>query len=251
MVQAFLEANPQQGTLRNLFFLHHSTGEGFVVEGNMRGRIAAYNTARGTNFEFWDHQYNEQGLRDPDGELTDTNYNIPGDNTDPDGLHALWTSNAADWGWSRNRIMTNHEVIAFKSCFPASAIDDDAMLQQYKNWYLEMREFFDEHPEKLFVVMSTPPLHRLSTTMAQARRARDFANWLKSPAYLSGHGNVVCFDVFNLLAQPDDGSVNANMLRRAYESDPWGDSHPNTAANEVVGAALAEFLCDAARAYAP
>ncbi|MCD6352058.1 MAG: hypothetical protein J7M26_08055 [Armatimonadetes bacterium] len=251
MVEAYEEHGEQTGMLTNLFFLHHSTGEGFVTEGHMRQHIADYNAAHGTHFELWDHEYNSQGLRGPDGNLTGTNYAIPGDNTDPDGLHNLWTSNAPGWTWSRNQIMQHHEVIAFKSCFPASAIDSDAMLQQYKDWYLDMRDFFDQHPEKLFVVMSPPPLHRLSTTMAQARRARDFANWLKSSTYLSGHPNVVCFDLFDMLAHPDDGSVDANMLRREYERDPWGDSHPNTQANQVVGAALAQFLCQAAENYSP
>ena len=236
------------GPLTNLFFLHHSTGDGIVTEGNMRAQITSYNAGNGTSFTFWDHGYNYEGLRGPSGGRTGTSYNIPGDNTDPDGLHTLWTTaNAA-----RTSIMGNHQVIAFKSCFPASAIPDAATLNQYKQWYLQMRDYFDAHPERLFIVMSTPPLHRLSTDVVEADNARAFADWLKSPQYLSGHPNITCFDLLDALAKPDDGSATRNMLRYDYEmSHGDGDSHPNALANETVGPAFAAFLIQAATAYSP
>jgi len=234
------------GELTNLFFLHHSTGNGLIEGGDMRGVIDTYNTDNGTAFDFWDHGYNAEGLRDADGAWTGAGYDIPGDNTDPDGLHTLWTtSNAA-----RTAILANHEVIAFKSCFPASAITTPQMLDQYKAWYREMRDFFDTRPDRLFVVMSTPPLHRLATNLSEADRARAFADWLSSDQYLAGHPNVVCFDLFDALAQPDDGSVRRNMLLWDYEgSHSSSDSHPNALANQTVGPAFAYFLIDAAAAY--
>lgn len=233
--------------LTNLFFLHHSTGNGFVVEGDMRGYISGYNSSYGTGYQFWDHGYNGDGLRDPSGNSTGTSYNIPDDNTDPDGLWKLWTSSASDAVQSRNTIVSNHEVIAFKSCFPASAISDAATLNQYKQWYLDMRDFFDSRPDRVFVVMSTPPLHPLSTNQTEAQNARAFANWLKSSTYLTGHPNVVSFDLFDILANPDDGSATANMLRAAYQQDPSdGDSHPNAVGNQTVGPQLAQVLINAA-----
>lgn len=242
------EAPPPAGDLTNLFFLHHSTGNGFVEEGEMRGSIDAYNATNGAAFELWDHGYNGEGLRDAQGIWTGTSYNVPGDNTDPDGLHELWTTaNAA-----RQQILANHEVIAFKSCFPASAIADNQMLAQYRQYYREMRDFFDTRPDRLFVVISTPPLHRLSTNATEAGNARAFANWLKSAEYLAGHPNVVCYDLFDRLAKADDGSATANTLRYEYElSHNDGDSHPNAAANAVIGPSLAGFMIQAAEAYAP
>ncbi len=236
------------GTLTNLFFLHHSTGEGFVDEGDMRGYIDAYNAANATSYELWDHGYNGEGLRDAEGVWTGTSYQIPDDNTDPDGLHRLWTTDNG----ARDAILENHQVIAFKSCFPASAIRDDDRLDEYKAWYRGIRDFCDTRPDRLFIVMSTPLLHRLSTNLTEADNARAFANWLKSGEYLSGHPNVVCFDLFDMLAHPDDGGVRRNMLRWEYEAaHNDGDSHPNQAANEVVGPALAQFMIDAAEAYSP
>lgn len=240
------------GAPSNLFFLHHSTGAGLVFAGDMRGAIVTYNTAHGTHFAFWDHGYNGDGLTDPAGVNTGTNYAIPNDNTDPVGLYYLWTSSNADAVACRNRILNNHEVIAFKSCFPASAIDDATMLQQYKDWYLAMRDFFDTRRDRLFVVMSPPPLHRLATTTTQATNARAFANWLKSDTYLSGHPNVVCFDLFDNLAKPSDGTLGANKLRTDYEiSHTDSDSHPNELANQTVGPVFAQFLCASAAVYTP
>jgi len=236
--------------LMNLFFLHHSTGAGIVFEGDVRGCIQTYNQQHGTSYTFWDHGYNGDGLTDPDGNNTGTNYDIPNDNTDPDGLAYLWSGTGSDAVQCRNRILSNHEVIAFKSCFPASAIPDAGTLSQYKAWYLAMRDFFDTRTDRVFVVMSTPPLHRRSTNSTEAKNARRFADWLKSDAYLSGHPNVVCFDLFDVLAKADDGSATANMLRYEYEgSHSNGDSHPNTLANQTVGPVFAQALIDAARSH--
>ncbi len=232
-------------TLTNLFFLHHSTGRNVIAEGDVRDCIAAHNAQHGTAYAFWDHDYNALGLTGPDGVKPGVSYQIPGDNTDPDGLLALWTtSNGA-----RDLILQNHQVVAFKSCYPASNIETDAELAARMQWYLQMRDVFDQHPGRVFVVMSQPPRHRLATNTAEAARARAFADWLCSDDYLAGHPNVVAFDLFDLLAAPDDGSAAANRLRYAYErSHSDGDSHPNAAANAATGPAFAAALIGASEA---
>jgi len=246
--QATLHVEGETPTdLTNLFFLHHSTGQG-IIEGGVRDAVAAYNQAHGTHFEFWDHGYNGDGLTDADGNATGTSYNIPDDNTDPDGLYRLWCGADAEAVAARSQILDHHGVIAFKSCFPASAIPDAATLQQREDWYLEMRDVFDQHQDRVFVVMSTPPLHRLATNATEAANARAFADWLKSGAYLSGHPNVRCFDLFDLLAKADDGTATANMLRYEYEGDHHGDdSHPNALANQTVAPLFAQALIEAAQ----
>jgi len=232
-------------TLTNLFFLHHSTGRNVIAEGDVRDCIADHNALHGTDYAFWDHDYNALGLTGPDGAKPGVSYQIPGDNTDPDGLLTLWTTaNGA-----RDLILQNHQVIAFKSCYPASNIETDAELAARKQWYLQMRDVFDQHAGHVFVVMSQPPRHRLATDTAEATRARAFADWLCSDDYLAGRPNVVAFDLFDLLAAPDDGSAAANRLRYAYErSHSDGDSHPNAAANAATGPAFAAALIAASEA---
>lgn len=231
-----------------VLFIHHSVGDDLVTRGNVRDHVATYNAEHGTAIDFWDHGYNSPGLRNPAGEFTGS-YEIPGDNTDVEGYYNLWTSSEAEYVTCRNQILGAHQVIAFKSCFPNSQIESAAQLAQYKTWYLAIRDFFDTRTDIDFVVMSPPPLHRLSNDPAWATRARNFANWLGSSAYLSGHPNVHYFDLFNLLANPDNGSATANMLRAAYEGSPDdGDSHPNEAADIAIGPTFANALCDIAAA---
>ncbi|HEY3282606.1 MAG TPA: dockerin type I repeat-containing protein [Armatimonadota bacterium] len=235
--------------LTKLFFLHHSTGAG-IIGGGVREYITDYNRAQGTSYVFWDHGYNGEGLFGANGQSMNRDYAIPDDNTDPIGLYNLWTSSRADCVKCRETILTNHEVIAFKSCFPASAIGSASDLSQYKSWYRAIREFCDTRPDRLFVVMSTPPLHRLSTDKASAKRARDFANWLGSDEYLAGHPNVRYFNLFDALAEPDGTSATANMLKYTYEgSHTDSDSHPNIAGNRAVAPLFAQFLCEAASVY--
>ncbi len=239
---------PDAGSLTNLFFLHHSVGHGIIDDG-VRNAIHTYNTFNMTSYDFWDHGYtSDRGLSGPDGVETGTNYGDSCETTDPGDLYMLWTSGEAGWSSTRNLILDNHEVIAFKSCFPASDIWDSTELQERKDYYLAMRDFFDTRLDRLFVVVSQPPLHPDETNTDNAGRARQFAEWLKSGVYLTGHPNVVCFDLFNELAQPDDGSATANRLRTAYQPG-WVDSHPNTLGNETVAPVFADFMCDSAGAY--
>jgi hypothetical protein len=230
--------------LDKLFFLHHSTGRYLLAQGDVRQLIDDHNASQGTSLKLWDHDYNYLGLTDASGAVLDRSYDIPNDNTDPVGLHELWTTaNAA-----RDSILSRHEVIAFKSCYPASDITSDAMLLQYQTWYREIRDELDRHPSHIFLILSQPPRHPCSTTTDQADRARAFADWLGSPDFLYGHPNLVFFDLFDALAEPV-GSPERNTLRASYRipSDCQNaDSHPNAAANLIVAPQFVDALITAA-----
>jgi hypothetical protein len=140
-----------------------------------------------------------------------------------------------------------HEVIVFKSCFPASAIASNEQLAQYQAWYLKIRDFMDQHPEKMFVVITQPPLNPAETDSEAATRARAFANWLISDDFLAGRRNVATFDLFDQLAESNLQAADANMLRQDYRQG--SDSHPTQAANAIVGPQLAEFIVSAVEQY--
>ena len=230
---------------RRLFFLHHSTGRLLLDEGHARQYLNEVNNARGSDLVLWDHDYNYIGLSDVQGDLLGYDYSIPGDDTYPAGLHELWTTNNS----ARDSILARYDIVAFKSCYPACDIDSEAQLQQYQQWYLEMRTFFDSRPDKTFIIMSPPPRHRLATNATHAERARRFARWLTSDEYLSDHPNLVGFDFFDLLANPDDGSATSNMLRYQYElSHSSSDSHPNALANSTNAPIFIDVLVAASQA---
>ncbi len=227
-----------------LFFLHNSTGRNILVDGEARPYLAAAGAAKSASYRLWDHDYNRIGLTDPDGDAQGYGFGVPDDNTDPDGLHRLWTTDNA----ARDSILSRFDVIAFKSCYePTNQIRSDAQLQQYKDWYLEIRAVLDQHPDKTFVIMSPPPLLPLLTNPEQSSRARAFAAWLGSDEFLSGHPNLRFFDLFDRLATADDGAAAANTLRPEYTRTGGPiDNHPNALACRTVAPHLMDAMMAAA-----
>ncbi|MCK5800264.1 MAG: hypothetical protein KAI47_23900, partial [Deltaproteobacteria bacterium] len=152
----------------------------------------------------------------------------------------------------RTQVLKDHEVILFKNCFfvldkwEHHLLKTAADLQGFKDNYLAMRTFFDTRKDRLFVVVTIPPTAYTATTVAEAKLARDFATWLCGPTYLSGHPNVVCWDLFDKLAVPE-GQTHANTIRQSYWTN--GDAHPNATANKMLATDLANFLISAAESY--
>ncbi len=229
------------GDFTNVIFLHHSTGRNLINQGRVRERLTE------AGFQLWDHDYNWEGLIRPDGTRTGYSYGIPDDNTDPDGLARLFAQPVYNWPLNALSGLMQHEVIIFKSCFPASNIASDGQLEQYKTWYLGMRDVMDRYPDHIFIVVTPPPLNPAATTPEVAARARAFADWLKSDDFLAGHPNVFTFDFFDLLAEGDPTAPDHNMLRAEYRDGE--DSHPNRLANETIGPLFADFIIEAVQTY--
>jgi hypothetical protein len=231
-----------QGDFTNIIFLHHSTGNNLIEKGGVRESFTQ------AGYDFWDHSYNNPGLRDPSGTYTGYSYNVPRDNTDPDGLAEIYTQRIYDQPFNTLSGLFQHEVIIFKSCFaPGNQIESDEQLAQYKAWYLGIRKVIDQHPEKLFIVVTMPPLNPADTNPKQATRARAFAGWLKSEEYLNGHANLVVFDFYNYLAEDDPARADYNMLRDEYRNG--ADSHPNRLANQTLGPIFVDFVIGAIDQY--
>jgi hypothetical protein len=141
--------------------------------------------------------------------------------------------------------LLQHEVIIVKSSFPNSALVSDEMQEQFQDSYLQIRDVIDQHLDRVFVIVTSPPLHPLATNPDQARRARAVATWLGSDAYLSVHPNLFVFDLYSLLADPSTG-----MLRSQYQlSSASSDSHPNRLANETIGPLFVDFVDQAVQTY--
>lgn len=238
-----LPAGPDDAA-NSLFFLHHSVGAG-VIEGGVRAWIAGYNATNATAFSFWDHSYSAEGLFDAAGARLGTSYGPATDNTDPGGLRELWTGGGGDEVRAREAILNHYRVIAFKSCFTATAEVDAPRLAQYREDYLAMRDMFDTRLDRMFVVVTPPPNVPASSDPVSAAHSREFAEWLASDDYLAGHPNVRCFDLFDRLAQPD--GLDADFLRPEYRQEPdGGDAHPNETANLAVAPEFAQFLVEVA-----
>lgn len=198
--------NYSHGRFTNVIFLHHSTGSNLIEQGGIRELLTK------ADYSFWDHGYNSEGLRQPDANSAGYSYNIPADNTDPDGLASIFAQQVYDLPLNAFSGLLQHEVIAFKSCFPVSDITSAEQLARYQSYYLAMRDVMDQHPDKVFIVVTPPPLNPAETNAEAAARARIFANWLTSDEYLRGHPNIFTFNFFGYLAEDDPALSDYNML---------------------------------------
>lgn len=219
-----------------IIFLHHSCGANLIVQGGVREGL----TARG--YDFCDHGYNDDGLVLADGSWTGTNFNVPDDNTDPDGFAAIFSQPLHDPPDNTFSHLMQYDVIAFKSCYPTSNIGDDAQLAEYQSHYLSIRDTIDQYPHKIFIIVTQPPEIPHDSPPDAAARARAFVNWLQSDEYLAGHPNIFVFDFFSLLAGGD------NFLRTEYRLDEY-DGHPNELANSTIGPFFVDFIDQAIRSY--
>jgi hypothetical protein len=234
----------------DIIFVHHSIGGNLIVGGNVRQRFTDI------GYDFWDHHYNNIGLTLPSGTAAGYDYNIPNDDTSPAGYNAIFAQ-ALSTTPQHPSPPTNafsglmrHAVILFKPGHLVSHITSDAMLEEYKTYYRNIRSRADQYLNHIFIPCSIPPLAPCENTVAEAARSRAFANWLKSAEYLNGHPNVVAFDLFDLLAEPNPAASDYNMLRASYRP-PGCDSHPNYGdAYATIGPLLVDFVDNAIRSYA-
>ena len=232
----FAQTEPERPI--RIIFLHHSCGENLINEGGVREGLT------GLGYEFYDHGYNGDGLRLADGSYAGFDFDVPDDNTDPDGLANIFAQPLHDPPDNTFSHLMAYDVIAFKSCFPVSNIADDQQLAEYQRYYLFIRDRIDQYPHKLFIVVTQPPQVPGSSDLEEARRARALADWLRSDEFLAGHPNLATFDFFGLLAGED------NFLRAEYRYDDY-DAHPNPQANAAIGPQFVAFLDRAIRNFAP
>ena len=237
LLTLLLAANhPTLAQATRIIFLHHSCGQNLIEQGGVREGLTAL------GYEFYDHGYNGDGLRLADGSYTGTNFDVPDDNTDPDGLATIFAQPLHDPPDNTFSHLMQYDVIAFKSCFPTSNVSSDEQLADYKSYYLSIRERMDEYPDKIFIAVTQPPQVPANSNPEEGARARAFADWVQSDEYLAGHPNVFVFDFFGYLAGND------NFLRPGYRVDEY-DGHPNEEANRTIGPLFVDFIHQAIQGY--
>lgn len=232
---------------QSAIFLHHSTGEGVFLEGKVAKWISNYNTANNTKYSITERSY-------PNTPYPWENY--------PFDYWNLWVNNKCNATNSNihclSNIVRDYDMVIFKHCFPGAGIGPESgppsvssstkTIGNYKLQYRALRALMDQHPTKKFIVWTLAPLHRLETTTEEAKRAREFVNWVKSEWLTEdgkSHPNIFIFDFFGLLAESSSNPKNGktNCLKYEYEkSHSVIDSHPNTLANETVGPVFAQFI---------
>jgi len=243
------------GEVVKLVFIHHSSGENWLADDN-----GGLGIALGQNNYF----------------VSDTNYgwgpDAIGDRTDiPNWLEwfrsentgrymdAVFSESGVNSGYSRSLPDPGGEnqIVMFKSCFPNSNLDGspddppapgtDMTVANAKYVYNEILKYFITRPDKLFVVVTAPPVSDPSL----AENARAFNQWLVND-WLSEnsypYANVAVFDFYNVLTSPDnhhrfasgaiEHTVTPGRNTSAYASGS-DDDHPSADGNRK---ATQEFL---------
>ncbi len=237
-----------------LIFIHHSSGENWLSDGN--GDLGR---TLGENNYF----------------VSDTNYgwgpDSIGDATDypnwldwfvgPESsryLDALYNESGQLSSYTRpiGDPGGENRIIMFKSCFPNSALNGSPndppadgewfTVGHAKYVYNQLLDYFVTRPDKLFIVITPPPLLDPST----AENARAFSRWLVED-WLDENGyplnNVAVWDFHNVLTHPDNhhrwggGAVEYtfNNGDGTLHYDSAGDEHPNQVGNQK---STAEFV---------
>ena len=231
--------------LLKIVFVHHSCGKNLLEEG--LGDLLGENNYRIRSITYGDEWF--------------------GDHTTPSDFPVTfgkYLDEVSRWKLPPNE---NHDIIMFKSCYPASAISSDEMIEQYKEWYRMLLPIFKSHPGILFVAFSPPPLHPKATSKKEALRAHRFANWLKTE-FANSAKNVASFDFFNFLSDPEVHTLRfkyrrspsetlkrlsllrrtKTRIRRFFVKRDWDfDSHPNTQGNKEAASAFIPWINRAVR----
>jgi hypothetical protein len=233
------DTSPPEQTVK-LIFIHHSTGENWLTDGyGDLGRTLGEN-----NYFVSDTNYGWGP--DSIGDRTDIpNWTewFASENT-PTYMDALFNENEQHASYTRTLSDPGgeNEIIMFKSCFPNSALEgspndppgsyEELSVSGAKYVYNRILPYFAAHSDKLFIVITAPPL----SDSTYAENARGFNQWLLDD-WLSENNytlnNVAVFDFYNLLTSADahhrinNGQVEHIIADSNTLHYPSGDDHPS------------------------
>ncbi len=268
------------GQAVRLIFIHHSSGENWLNDENGGLGLALMKN----NYFVSDTNYGwgPDGI----GDRTDIgNYWewFAGPNQEQI-MQAVFSESNQNSSYTRLETAPAGEntIIMFKSCFPNSALGgnpsdpaasgenplrgNDASSEYHtvgtaKGIYNDLLAYFSTRPDKLFILITAPPLGAFATDSGQAENARALNRWLVEE-WLQGYSrpNVAVFDFYDVLTSnagnPDTTDASSDLGNHhrywngsiQYITDQGSnfsayaaneDSHPTAAGNQK---ATSEFI---------
>jgi hypothetical protein len=248
-----------------LVFIHHSTGQAWLED--RYGGLAASLGANRYYVSDTNYGWGPGGIGDHT-DIGDWWTWFRGPSAATSYLPALYGNTDIKSGYARSLANPGgeNEVVMFKSCFPNSSVGgspsdsippigsnplkgngmNNLTVGNAKGVYLDLLEYFKAHPDKLFVLVVSPPLRASDTNASDAANARALANWLvASDGLLKDYsaGNVFVFDYYTVLTGGHHRLVDSALEHSAgpsnYLAFPSSDSHPSAAGDAI---ATAEFV---------
>jgi len=247
-------ASPPKETV-NLVFVHHSCGENLLADDNGGiGRLLSEN-----NYFVSDTNYGwgPDGIGDRTN-IPDWREWFAGASSEKI-LDALYneTERHSDYTRRGKRAPGENRIIMFKSCFPNSALEgprnaapknegDRLSVANAKDVYNTILKYFATRPDKLFIVLTAPPLR----DKALAANARAFNRWLVKE-WLKDYPlkNVAVFDFHCVLTHPDNHHRRVAGKTEYADSKgdgtlyyPSDDDHPSKKGNEKAAKELVSLI---------
>ncbi len=229
-----------------VIFLHHSTGQR-IWQGDISSLTAKFKkkVLKKSALDIWMDDYNKSNS---------TNYQIKeqafpkrepyGWNNYPYDYYNIWIKNAGDKPFMEEptleMLTKDYNVIVWKHCYPVSDIKEDIgipdidseekRIENYKLQYNALKEKMHQFPDTKFVVWTGAALLQTRTSEDNAKRAKEFFNWVTSEWNEEGD-NIYIWDFRELETEGDI------YLKPAYASGEK-DNHPN---NNFSGKVLPLF----------
>lgn len=210
-------APPAKKTVR-ILFLHHSTGQ-CIWQGGVKAWFDAYNMKNGTDYRITDRIFPK------DKPYGWANY--------PYDYWNIWVNHAGNLPYleepTLETLTKQYDVIVFKHCFPVSGIQPDTgkadlassrkSLENYKLQYAALKKKLLSFPKTKFIVWTPTALVKANSNEAEAKRASEFSEWVKT-AWDTKGDNIFLWD-FRAL-ETGDGLFLKPEYAKAKDN-----SHPN------------------------
>lgn len=220
-LMADVDARAPAATVK-ICFIHHSTGSAWISASN--GGLGT--TLNANNYHVTECDYGwdaEPG--DNLGDRTDT-VDWPEWFTDAKMPHVYANASHYDYANTIDDPLGENDIIMFKSCYPNSEVGDS--IDDEKQLYLDLLNYFEQHQDKMFVLIVPPPEIEINS----AQLTRELANWLVD--YENGwlgsydYYNVHVFDYYNVLTDPNNHHrVEGNQVVHTVSGTPADAANPN------------------------
>lgn len=227
--------NKTINTESNIIFLHHSTGK--IIWSANKNRAEHYLNKVLNTFNYVPRFFKDYNEANNTGYLISEQIfpksNPYGWKNYPYDYYNIWVKNAGDKPYMEEptlELLTKkYDVIIFKHCFPGSNILEDTghpdinlerkSLENYKLQYNALKEKMLDFPDTKFIVWTIPALLKGKTTEENAKRAKEFSEWIKNDWDTPGD-NIFIWD---FRALETEGGL---YLKKEFAKGA-NDSHPN------------------------
>lgn len=216
-----------------ILYIHHSTGKR-IWQGGLPEWVADQNREAGTNLHIVERSY-------PDKPYPWSN--------DPHDYWRLWVEHSGDDAFRKQptleQIAPAYDLIVWKHCYIGSEMEalkgepkvssKNKSLENYKLQYEALKTKMREFPDTKFLVWTLPPHVAANTDPEQARRADEFAGWVKTSWDEPGD-NIYLWDFRSLAAEKG--------VLPPHHASGEKDSHPNEALSKKAAPLLGQRIVD-------